>query len=61
MDLKLLALVHDLHLEQYGKDGLHYDLETINISTSYRQTRDAVIKTSDKDIRNVRMEEVTDS
>ncbi|VDK84404.1 unnamed protein product [Litomosoides sigmodontis] len=53
VDLKLLALVHDLHLQQYGKDGLHYDLETINNKplTSYRQTKNIIVKTDDKDIQ----------
>uniref|UniRef100_A0A0R3S0X0 RNA-binding protein NOB1 n=1 Tax=Elaeophora elaphi TaxID=1147741 RepID=A0A0R3S0X0_9BILA len=52
VDLKLLALVHDLHLEKYGKDDLHYDLKTINdeSSTSYQQTRDVVVKRDDKDV-----------
>lgn len=59
MDLKLLALVHDLHLQQYGKDGLHYDFETINDkpSTSYQHTKDIIVKTNDKYIQ---MEEVID-
>lgn len=25
VDLKVLALVHDLHVEKYGKEGLNYD------------------------------------
>ncbi|CAG9536612.1 unnamed protein product [Cercopithifilaria johnstoni] len=53
VDLKLLALVHDLHLKQYGKDDLHYDLETISdkSSMSYRQTKDTVAKANDNDIK----------
>ncbi|KAL3998652.1 Nin one binding (NOB1) Zn-ribbon like family protein [Acanthocheilonema viteae] len=53
VDLKLLALVHDLHLKQYGKDGLRYDLKTIDdkSSTRYRQTRDTIVKTDNKDVR----------
>lgn len=53
MDLKVLALVHDLHLEQYGKDNLRYDLETIGdkSATSCQLTKNAVVKTDDKDIQ----------
>ncbi|VDM92244.1 unnamed protein product [Onchocerca ochengi] len=48
IDLKLLSLVHDLHLEQYGKDGLHYDFQTVSdkSANNYRQTKD-ILKTDD--------------
>ncbi|EFO22903.1 nin one binding protein [Loa loa] len=53
VDLKLLSLVHDLHLEQYGKDGLRYDLEMINDkpTTNYRKTKDTAVTTNDKNVQ----------
>ncbi|OZC07131.1 zinc finger, C3HC4 type [Onchocerca flexuosa] len=46
IDLKLLSLVHDLHLEQYGKDGLHYDFQTVSdkSATTYQPTKDILLK-----------------
>ncbi|MCP9260429.1 Rna-binding protein nob1 [Dirofilaria immitis] len=53
VDLKLLSLVHDLHLEQYGKDGLHYDYQGISdkSTTSYRETNDTIVKADNKDFQ----------
>nr|CTP81985.1 Bm6803 [Brugia malayi] len=53
VDLKLLSLVHDLHLRQYGKDGLRYDLEIINNKSviNCRQTKDTIVKLDDKDVQ----------
>uniref|UniRef100_A0A915Q498 RNA-binding protein NOB1 n=1 Tax=Setaria digitata TaxID=48799 RepID=A0A915Q498_9BILA len=52
VDLKVLSLVHDLHVAEYGKDSLNYDFKLLkdNSGSSYPLAKNTTVS-SDEDVQ----------